>query len=185
MDDALKENRIRTSKRRKLKKRVVRENEAQTNIILDHEENEATKDIDDDVAIGVLMQRGKVLSQPTTVNEGRGKENSLTRKSSKRKAFAVSKRKQWEVLAEEEHYVATWAPKPKQAEASQGLLAQSDAEIIRLKAAPIEKSGLVDTLHRENDALKAEVRVLTQKLLKAHETANERMSVLLQKLSGP
>lgn len=66
-----------------------------------------------------------------------------------------------------------------------GLLAQKEAEIVRLKANPTEEPGLIAVLRQENEELKAEVKDLTRKLLHAHETTNDHISLLLQKMSGP
>ncbi|MCD7465903.1 hypothetical protein HAX54_002117 [Datura stramonium] len=66
-----------------------------------------------------------------------------------------------------------------------GLLTQRDAEIANLKVAQEEGPGPMRALRQENDDLRDKVNKLTQKLLHAHEAADERMSVLLQKLSGP
>ncbi|MCD7453722.1 hypothetical protein HAX54_021954 [Datura stramonium] len=66
-----------------------------------------------------------------------------------------------------------------------GLLAQKEEEIVRLKANPIEELDLVASLRQENEELKAEVKELTGKLLHAHETFNDRIFSLLQKLPGP
>ncbi|MCD7473220.1 hypothetical protein HAX54_014881 [Datura stramonium] len=45
--------------------------------------------------------------------------------------------------------------------------------------------GTILALKEENEALKAEVKDLTKKLLHAHEILNDRFSTLLPKLSGP
>ncbi|MCD7447406.1 hypothetical protein HAX54_028478, partial [Datura stramonium] len=63
------ENQETIAKRRKLKKRVIVEEEVQSEIILDLEEEVVEKEVDDDVAISVLVQREKILSQPSTDGE--------------------------------------------------------------------------------------------------------------------
>ncbi|MCD7466664.1 hypothetical protein HAX54_003590, partial [Datura stramonium] len=90
------------------------------------------------------------------------------------------------------------------------LLVQKEAEIVRLKAHPVEEPGAVSALREENaaltgmlapkeaelvqlkahqaeetESLRAEVKDLTKKLLTAHETFNDRISSLLPTLSGP
>ncbi|MCD7452460.1 hypothetical protein HAX54_016931 [Datura stramonium] len=132
-----------------------------TEIILDQDEEEVEKDIDDDVAISLPVQREKFQEQ-SSAGEEKKKEGTRLEKSN-----AEVKR-------------------------LTGLLAQYDAKIMRLKTAlheasvaPVEKPCLMIVLRQENDAVKAQVGNLTQKLLKSHKAANERMTLLLQKLFGP
>ncbi|MCE3050752.1 hypothetical protein HAX54_048021 [Datura stramonium] len=91
-----------------------------------------------------------------------------------------------------------------------GLLAQKEVEIVRLKAHQVEEPGTVSALQEENaaltgllaqkdaelarlrarqaeetESLRAKVKDLTNKLLRAHENFNDRISALLPKLSGP
>ncbi|MCD7454979.1 hypothetical protein HAX54_026674, partial [Datura stramonium] len=67
-----------------------------------------------------------------------------------------------------------------------------DTEIASLKAALqvaslafVEEPGPIAALRQENEELKVKVGELTQKILQAHDAPIERMTMLLQKLSGP
>ncbi|MCD9639181.1 hypothetical protein HAX54_023557 [Datura stramonium] len=77
-------------------------------------------------------------------------------------------------------------------EQSTRLLSQKDAEIASLKAAlqstsfaAAEEYDPMMALHLKNEKLKEKVGDLTQRILHAHDAANERMTLLLQKLFGP
>lgn len=76
------------------------------------------------------------------------------------------------------------------------LLAQRDTEIVQLKDAlqmvSREVLGALEVLVQENASLRSKVigldgkvQDLTHKLLKAHETENECMTLMLHKLPGP
>ncbi|MCD9643792.1 hypothetical protein HAX54_031491 [Datura stramonium] len=63
MKEVLKDNQVKTAQRRKLKNRVIVEEEVQPENVLYHEGGETEKDIDDDIAIRVMLIREKALSQ--------------------------------------------------------------------------------------------------------------------------
>ncbi|MCD7452493.1 hypothetical protein HAX54_017032 [Datura stramonium] len=86
---------------------------------------------------------------------------------------------QRKTLAEEELElnVVAKSSKPKKIKVEEG-------SIMAASTAPVEEPDSMAALRHENEQLKAKVGGLTQKLLQAHEAANERMAMLLQKLSG-
>ncbi|MCD9639168.1 hypothetical protein HAX54_023525 [Datura stramonium] len=172
MDEALKENQIRTNKRRKLKKRAVKEDDKiQPDVILDQVYDEITKDIDDDVSICVLMKRGKAPNpKKTEKSQGphiKGPDTSSKPYQQRDSSFCLTREERQEILKSQKILKIQ-----SEIERITGLLAQRDAKIVCLKAAPIEEPGLVAALRQENDDLKAEVKDLTCKLLQTHETAN-------------
>ncbi|MCD9645047.1 hypothetical protein HAX54_033700 [Datura stramonium] len=90
------ESQEKTIYRRKLKKRIVVEEEVQLENILDLEGDEVEKEIDEDIARSVKVQHEKMVSQPST-----GGRTRLSKRLSTKKIIAGMKRNSIEMLNED------------------------------------------------------------------------------------
>ncbi|MCD7473285.1 hypothetical protein HAX54_015064 [Datura stramonium] len=160
MEDVLKDNQQKTTQRRKLKRKMI---------------------VEEDVPVS-RRRPGDTVAEDVpakSVTSNKSKQNPLStsRNSEGPSTSSISK-----VLTREERQELM--KQQKEVERLTALLSQRDAEIANLKAAQTEGPGPMQDLRQENDDLKDKVHELTQKLLYAHEAADERMPLLLQKLYG-
>ncbi|MCE3052083.1 hypothetical protein HAX54_051528 [Datura stramonium] len=94
MEDALKENQAKIVKTKKLKKRVIVKEEVQPEIILDYDDEEVERDIDDDVAISSKSKKVEASKAPWT--EGPGASSRPT--DQKAQVHCLTREKRQEIL---------------------------------------------------------------------------------------
>ncbi|MCD7465588.1 hypothetical protein HAX54_001595 [Datura stramonium] len=150
MEDALKKSQDKNIRRRKLKKRIIMEEEVQPKNILDLEGDLSEKEIDEDVAGGNMkswcLQYEKLVSQSSI-----GERTRLSKKLSTKKIIDYMKRKSNEMLDEDVPKETSKTSKSKlrkmkessmtegsenstiEVERLTGLLAQRDTKIAHLK----------------------------------------------------
>ncbi|MCD9641449.1 hypothetical protein HAX54_027634 [Datura stramonium] len=131
MEDALKETKIKTAKRRKMKKRIVLKDEIQLEIILDDAEEEVEKEVDDDIEMSVLQCKKLQRKEET---------RWISKSSKKKEKSNVEMERLTRLLAQWDADIMNLK------EALQEAL-----------AAPIEEPSPMNALHQQNDALKAKI----------------------------
>ncbi|MCE3216982.1 hypothetical protein HAX54_009840, partial [Datura stramonium] len=147
MKEVLKDNQENTAQKRNLKNKVVVEEEVQPENVLDHKGGEIEKDIDDDIAIGVMLIREKALSQSFTDGGVQNIGTRSAKKVFKKSILTGTKIKQRETLAEEELEVASKSSKLKRTMTCEGSVTEgpdttsSFAKQRELLSVSLEKRG--------------------------------------------
>ncbi|MCD7470066.1 hypothetical protein HAX54_009634 [Datura stramonium] len=190
MEEALKENQAKTSRRRVEKKGLQLRKMYNLRMYLIPKEGKLRKTL-------MMILRWELccsLRKPYLCSTGGRIQKSIAKKPAKKaskKSFLTgSKRKQKKVPLEEEPNVAAESSKQrKQGQVKDQwlsdlvpfpwLLAQRDAEIACLKAAlqqasivPIEEPVPMVALHQENEELKLKMWDLTKRIIQAHNATN-------------
>ncbi|MCD9561116.1 hypothetical protein HAX54_020078 [Datura stramonium] len=172
MKHALKEIQKKTTHRKNIKRKVIIENEVQLENVLDLEGDEGGKETDEEFTLHVKALKEK----PKALLDEDVPKKSVDPSKSKPSFVTTSQTTEGPGMSTDTRSLIR--------EERQVVLKLQKAALQQASATRIEEPGPLSTLRRDNEEFKAKVGDLTHKLLHGHKAANERMSLLLQKLSA-
>ncbi|MCD7469412.1 hypothetical protein HAX54_008457 [Datura stramonium] len=132
MEEELKENQEKTTRQRKLKERSVVEDDVQTENVFDPKGGEVEKEIDDYVALGIMLRHEKTVSKYSIGGKVQKAMSIPKNKGSKKSILTGSMRKQREVSIDEVRDEPVDSSKQRKAREGEGFVAERTVPLLGL-----------------------------------------------------